>query len=473
MKVLQKESMFIWGILIFASILLFWNLGKNYLTNWDEAWYGDIARNMAETGNIITPYWNSKPFFDKPPLYLWLTAISFKIFGVSEFSERFISALSGVGVVYLVYSLGKLLFNSKTGILASLVLCSTLGFLYRARTGNLDVLLTFFLLLTMYCFYQGLQKKSSKWFLYMGIATGLGFLTKGFIAFLFPAMPFLYLVITQEKKIMISKKFMIGLGVALGIALAWVILSYLVNGNKFFSGFFSNQTQKITPELFFWKSFSLDYIFYLKSGLKFWFIPFVPAFIFSVYKLKSSNKILIPLYFFVILLMLSFSHNKSNWFIVPLYPITSLIIAYAVDQLLKIHKFIEASLIFLLVVVAFLQNLLFKDEYIVGDIAADEAEVALYAKQHTDSRDLIFLTNYYYPTTVFYSKRKIFAVYSDHEKNNAWWILPKSRWDKILKEKNIFVISNFGELDLLQKKYPNVVFKILYQSGDKLLAKSI
>ena len=67
-------------ILILASFLMLWRLGEAHLTNWDEAWYADVARTMAERGNLLIPTWNGQPFLEKPPLFYWLTAISFKLF---------------------------------------------------------------------------------------------------------------------------------------------------------------------------------------------------------------------------------------------------------------------------------------------------------------------------------------------------------------------------------------------------------
>ena len=151
-------------VIITISFFVFFKLGEAHLTNWDEAWYADIARNMAETGNIITPIWNNQAFFDKPPLYLWLSAVIFKLFSPTEFSARFLAALSGLGIGILVYSLGRTLFNKEIALLSLIILFSTIGFLYRTRTGNLDSLLTFWILLSIYSFYKGYLTNSKIWF---------------------------------------------------------------------------------------------------------------------------------------------------------------------------------------------------------------------------------------------------------------------------------------------------------------------
>src|SRR3990172_4861421 len=81
---------------IFFTFIFFYRLDYSTLASWDEAWYASIARDMASTGNFMQMMWNGKPFYDHPPMGFWLIAISYRLFGISEFSTRFPSALLGV-----------------------------------------------------------------------------------------------------------------------------------------------------------------------------------------------------------------------------------------------------------------------------------------------------------------------------------------------------------------------------------------
>lgn len=473
----KTSSIRLLTIFVFVSFsaILLWNLGGTYLTNWDEAWHADMARNMVKTGNLITPIWNGKPFFDKPPLYFWLTALAFKLFNVSEFSARFFSALSGLGTVLVMYLLARLLFNSTTALLSLVVLSSTIGFLYRARTGNLDLLLTFWILLSILSFYKGYMGRGNGWFWMMGVSIGLGFLTKGMVLFVFPALAILYLLVKKEYKVVASPPFIGGILLGIVISLSWALISFLVNGREFLHQFFLNQTEKWTPTLYFWQNFSLTYISFLRSGLKWWFILFLPSFSLTFYYWRKTASILLLLYFSLMFITLSFSENKSNWFLVPFYPLVSIMIGFTVWQMVRKfsgQKFI-APIIFFLMVVAALQNITYRDQYMFPDVAGDEARVALVAKNLTEKDDFIYLTNYYYPTIAYYSERKIYAVYSEQEKNPAWWIRPETDWGNILEGKRVFIITTKEEIEKFQKYFSKYKFELLYQSGEKLLLKKV
>lgn len=472
----EKTKGVLTALIFFALfVIFFWNLGLPHLTNWDEAWNADIARNMLKTGNILTPIWNTQSFFDKPPLYFWLSALSFKIFGVSEFSARFFSALSGFGVGVLVYFLCRSLFNKDVAILSLVILGSTIGFLFRAHTGNLDVLLAFFIMLSIFSFFKGLISKNKMWFMVFGISVGLGFLTKGTIAFLFPIMAVFYPLLKSEYNTLKVQFLPVSIVIGLVISLTWFIISYFANGQEFIANFLLNQTEKWVPSLYFWKSFSLEYISFLKNGLKFWFLLFIPSLFFVGYYWQKTKSQLLLVFFVLLFVALSFSENKSNWFLVPLYPVISIITAFGIYQITKKflgQKFIMPVALLIILIAAF-QNFLYRNEYIVPDIAGDEARVALAAKNFTEKDDILYLTNYYYPTTVYYSERKVYAVYSEQERNLPWWIKQQTDWGKILEINRVFIITTKEELESLKEYFSKYKFELLYQSGEKILLKKV
>jgi len=101
----------LWAALILATLYLcyFHNLGAIGLVGPDEPRYAWIARDMAETGDWVTPRLYGKPWFEKPPLYYWGAALSFKVFGVSEAAARLPSAgcalLATLAVAWLAWRL--------------------------------------------------------------------------------------------------------------------------------------------------------------------------------------------------------------------------------------------------------------------------------------------------------------------------------------------------------------------------------
>ena len=137
-------------ILLSATLpLFFYKLGQSSLVNWDEAWYAVISRNILTTGDPLNLIYNGLPYIDHPPAGFWLIALSFKLFGINEFTARLASAVAGFISLIVVYFLGKELFNRAVGITSALALSSSVWFLYRARSGNLDTILAMFFVLTL------------------------------------------------------------------------------------------------------------------------------------------------------------------------------------------------------------------------------------------------------------------------------------------------------------------------------------
>lgn len=459
--------------LIFASFvfLVFYKLGDNYFSNWDEAWYADIGRNMVRTGNFLTPVFNQQPFFEKPPFYYWLSFLSFKIFGINEFAARFPSALAALGTGVLLFLLGQRLFNRHVAIVSVFILASTIGFLYRSRTGNLDSVLTLFIIATIHSFFMAFLKNNKMWYLVMGLSIALGFLTKGFIAFLFPILVVLYFILKRDIEIF-NSKFLSGILIGITIPAVWIALNIILNGNDFISQFFHHQIEKFSGTLSFWENISFDFVVFLKSGLKYWFVLFIPLFLYSLYKWRNSKEILIPAYFMIYFGTLLLSRNKSNWFLMPLYPISALIISWGLFELGKRFKISSIFILLPVLCLGILNLIFYKHEYIVPDVVVDEVKVAKKANSLTSPKDRIYLTNYYYPTTIFYSDRKIIAVYGESE-NITSWIKHKKEWKNILHNKGIFIISTEAELSELKNNYPDKTFNIVYKSGDRLLIKTL
>jgi 4-amino-4-deoxy-L-arabinose transferase-like glycosyltransferase len=131
---------------VLAAVLMFWELGGDALTG-DEAQYALVVQNIKRSGDwvYVSPY-PPTPYLQKPPLYFWLTALTYDLFGgPGEFAYRAWSAAAGVGAVVLTCVLGALLFGPEVGGLAGLLLLTNRAFLlvHGARSGTFDALVTF------------------------------------------------------------------------------------------------------------------------------------------------------------------------------------------------------------------------------------------------------------------------------------------------------------------------------------------
>ncbi len=173
------------GILLAAvsGLLLLPNLSYP-LIDPDESRYAEISREMLESGDFVVPTRFGKPYLDKPPLLYWLTATSFRLFGVSEASARLVPALSAILTVVITYALGARLVGYAAAWLGSLSMLSCFGFLMSGRFVFIDTVLTCFTtvsLLTGYLACRDREVKSWLWSL-SAAACALGILAKGPVA---------------------------------------------------------------------------------------------------------------------------------------------------------------------------------------------------------------------------------------------------------------------------------------------------
>ena len=242
----------------------------------DEPRYSEVAREMFERGDWVTPTLGGFDWFEKPALLYWLQIASYKLFGVSEFAARFGSALFGLGTVLSLWILGRhsslvlspsSVENTKDkGLMTkdhfanwlALVAASTLGLIAFSRGASFDIILTFPITASLVSFYvwetshRADGEKQSGRYLFSRISVssvalilfyffiGVALLAKGLIGIVFPlAIVAFYYLLSRR---MPSKTFMLSLFwgtlVALAVAALWYVPMYRANGWKFVDEFF-------------------------------------------------------------------------------------------------------------------------------------------------------------------------------------------------------------------------------------------
>ena len=124
-----------------VAILYYSALGTLPLLEPDEGRYAEIPREMLARGDFVTPHLNGVVYLEKPPLFYWGNAISFALFGQSEFSARFFTATVSIAGVLLTYWIGAVLAWPRTGLFSAMVLCTSLYHYVIGRINTLDMTL--------------------------------------------------------------------------------------------------------------------------------------------------------------------------------------------------------------------------------------------------------------------------------------------------------------------------------------------
>lgn len=209
---------------ILAGVLMFWELGADALTS-DEAQYALVVQNIKRSGEwlYVSPY-PPAPYFQKPPLYFWLSALTYdRLGGPDEFAYRAWSAAAGVATVVLACLLGAMLLTPEVGALAGLLVLTNKSFLmvHGARSGTFDALVTCLITAGIVIYWAaGRGRRGWVGWIGVGVCAGLASLTKPFVGVPLLLLLAVHLLFVERGRATLGKRLF---GVMLGfVALAAV-----------------------------------------------------------------------------------------------------------------------------------------------------------------------------------------------------------------------------------------------------------
>jgi 4-amino-4-deoxy-L-arabinose transferase-like glycosyltransferase len=321
--------------LLYSTLLIF--LGRQAdvgLLNFDDSFYAQKAKELLTGGSLWLNTFHGQPDFDKPPLPLWLTALSFKAFGVSGYSAVLVTGLLGTGAVYLTYRLSEKLFKDPwAAFLSGIVLIFPGYFLDYSRRGMTDITLAFFVTLALYCFLRG--KENSRWYLVFGLSTAGAILTKSVLG-LFPLLIAVsVLLLTRQWKTIINPHFVAGVVMALGLGSTWYIINWFEYGDGFVRQHFG---------WVLWERFAhgdpavpntgpFYFLGYLKGFFgNYW--PWLPVAVVGFWQFgkkgleeSSDRYLLVVLWVGIVLVVLSVSNAQYFRYALPMFPALAIIVS--------------------------------------------------------------------------------------------------------------------------------------------------
>jgi hypothetical protein len=221
-------------------------LGSVHLFDWDEINFAESAREMIVTGNFSRVQIDFHPFWEKPPLFFWMQALSMKLFGINEFAARFPNAIIGIFTLIIFYFLGKRLYDEKFGLIWALAyLGSFLPHIY-LKSGIIDPFFNFFIFLSILFLAKSIREtgesKGFKYAFFAGISIGLATLTKGPVGLLIAGISVLvYWATMKFNKISNWKNILIFSISCLAIASLWFGPEMINNGFWFIREFIKYQ----------------------------------------------------------------------------------------------------------------------------------------------------------------------------------------------------------------------------------------
>ncbi|TSC53175.1 MAG: glycosyl transferase family protein, partial [Microgenomates group bacterium LiPW_16] len=234
MKKINKQSLLLILILILAIFTRFFRLDQPNTFMFDEVYHAFTAREMARGNKMAWEWWNKPPEgfayeWTHPPLAKEAMVAGIKVFGENSFGWRFPIALAGVGVVYLVYLLGKQLFNDQVGLIAAFLITFDGLFFVQSRIGMNDTFFLFFMLLAFWAYtkYHKEGHEVPQMLFLVGVALGLALASKWTAIYAILILGGLWLINILKTKNLKLKTLFIGACSFLIIPLIVYLLSYL------------------------------------------------------------------------------------------------------------------------------------------------------------------------------------------------------------------------------------------------------
>jgi 4-amino-4-deoxy-L-arabinose transferase-like glycosyltransferase len=213
------------ALLVLAGVLNLWALGQN---GWANEYYSAAVHSMSgswhnflfgsfDAGGLMT--------VDKPPMALWVQALSVKAFGFNSWAILGPQALMGVASVGLLYDLTRRRWGRQAGTVAGLVLALTPIAVAISRHNNPDALLVLLCVAALWAFVRALEEGRTRWLVLAGVFVGLGFETKmGAALMVVPGMALAWLWLAPRGRLVAARQLLVAGAVMAAVALAWPLM---------------------------------------------------------------------------------------------------------------------------------------------------------------------------------------------------------------------------------------------------------
>lgn len=199
-------------LIALAGALLFLPfLGKVHLFDWDEINFAECAREMLVVKKYFLVTINYQPFWEKPPLFIWMQALCMNILGVSDYAARLPNAICGIATLVVLYKIGTLVKDQRFGLLWVLAYAGSLLPHFYFKSGIIDPWFNFFIFTSVYFFMRvQMQKKQlveGKTILHIVLSAfllGLAIITKGPVALLIFSLCFIIYWFIEKRRAVLS-----------------------------------------------------------------------------------------------------------------------------------------------------------------------------------------------------------------------------------------------------------------------------
>jgi 4-amino-4-deoxy-L-arabinose transferase-like glycosyltransferase len=354
-------------VILFAALIFIPFTGAVHLFDWDEINFAESAREMLLTGEYFRVQINYKAFWEKPPLFFWLQALSMKVFGVGEFAARFPNAICGIITLGVVFHIASKHVSRNVAIWWVLFMAGSITPHLYYKSGIIDPWFNLFIFLSVYQLILASDKlcdRNLNHFMLAGMFAGLAFLTKGPVVLIILGLTLgMYLVINRFKLFFGFKHVFAAAVIFIAISSIWILPEFFANGYGVIIDFIVYQADLFLNPV-------------AGHGQPFWYHPVVllvgcfPASVFFIpatrlKHIQLSGKHLavwMNILFWVVLILFSSVTTKivhySSMCYLPLTFIAATYISELVSGVRRINLFVYILFAILGIIISFLLTML-------------------------------------------------------------------------------------------------------------------
>jgi 4-amino-4-deoxy-L-arabinose transferase-like glycosyltransferase len=239
------------AVLLLVCVIAFgWRLGRLGLIDPDEPFYAQTAAEMLDRHDWLTPHIFGHPQFEKPPLFYWLSCVSFLALGRGELAARLPGALASTVLVFLTWGFGRRAFGRRAGLLAGLVLATGVAFAVTARMMLTDAVFAACVCASCFAFWRAAEpatdgapeRPRTGWVVLSLAMSAVAVLTKGPLGFLIPGLAaFAWLKLTRRPFPARGTGLALGLALFALIALPWYVAMIADYRGEYVRAFFVHE----------------------------------------------------------------------------------------------------------------------------------------------------------------------------------------------------------------------------------------
>jgi 4-amino-4-deoxy-L-arabinose transferase-like glycosyltransferase len=333
LKFIDKSLVF---LILACGLILFLNLRSAEVERWDEFTNIQVVRESSG----LNLYFEDDNFFEKPPIWYWLTRILTNVLGEKLWVYRFPSAISGSAIVLIIYQFLKTRTNKTSGFIAALsflmiphnILLNPGGYFssHTHRTADLDSLQILLIFLSFVLIHS-----NRKYWLISCFILGVGFLVKGPLVLLFLIINTLFYLQGKTERREKYLQLLLGFCIFLIVVLPWHFYMLATYEFDFTKEYFNYHLLERINQGLEGHQKSFWYIFKVFFDIR--VNPFWPVLIFVVTMKKMLTTTYVKyslLIIFAVLLAFSLVETKLAWYILPVYPFLCLVLGSVLYQIL-------------------------------------------------------------------------------------------------------------------------------------------